>query len=302
MTTTTALSSAVSQITVPSLLTTLAQAASNAASISQTTEINEIDAQIQNQLNDQIAALQPSLDPAVNNLLQSQINSLTTQQSTISALSPQYGQNAELLSDLQTQLSSLQTAATNGDSATFDAVLAAANTDVDDLTVISAPAPFQPDQVAGLKGNGLGIGSSASYDLSTPAGQAAASQAVQTAQNLVGVIFQATSGNQLLATDLTNSLSTQINTLTNQQQQSQQVDQSSAEAQIQQLTQLAQNQEHLIELSLGNTTSVATMLYNAENPPQPITSPLQALQEAVGATPATYSSQQSTPAILSLLT
>jgi hypothetical protein len=298
---TTALSSTTSQITTPSLLTILAQAAATATQTANTTELSEIDNQIQNRLNAQIAALQPATDPAVSNVLQSQITALQNQQATITALQPQYGQNVNMLSDLQTRLANLQTDVSTGDSADFDANLAAANTDVGNLVAVDAPAPFQPDQIAGLLGTGLGIGSSASYDLSTPTGQEAAAQAVQNAQNTVGEIFQATGANQLLAGDLTNSLNTQINTLTAQQQQTQQTSTADSEAQVQHLTQLAQNQEHLIELSLGSTSTIANVIQEVDNPPQPITSPFQALQEAVGATPSTYSSQQSTPAILSLL-
>lgn len=301
MTVSSASSSTITQITAPSLLTILAQAAANATKTADTTELSEIDNTIQNRLNAKIAALQPAADPAVSNVIQSQITALEKQRATITALQPQYGQNVNMLTDLQTQLANMQTAAANGDSTDFDAYLGAANSDVSNLVAVNAPAPFQSDQIAGLLGTGLGIGDSASYDLSTPSGQAAAELAVQNAQNTIGLVFQATSANQVLAGDLVNSLNTQINNLTTQQQQAQQASAAETESQILNLTQLAQNQEHLIELSLGSTSTIANVIENVDNPPQPITSPFQALQEAVGATPSTYSSQQSTPAILSLL-
>jgi len=294
-------SSTNTQITVPSLLTTLAQAASNATQLANTRELAQINSQIQNQLNNKIAALQQTIDPEINAVLQSQITALEKQREAITALSPKYGHNANELSDIQTRLANMQTAITNGDSAGFDADLSGAGTDILNLDTIAAPAPFQPDRVGGLKGTGLGIGSSASYDLSTPAGQAAAAQAVKTAQDMIGQIFSFTTTNQLLGTDLSESLSSRINGLTSQQQQSQQSDQAATDAKIQQLTQQAQNEEHLIELSLGSTNTLANALALAENPPQPVNSPFEALQNSAGATAGTYSASQSAPAIMSLL-
>lgn len=176
-----------------------------------------------------------------------------------------------------------------------------ANIDVTDLNVVTPTAPFQPDKVAALKGNGLGISPSATYDLSTPAGQAAATAAVTSAQSLVGQVFQATSSNQILAGDLATSLTSQVNALNTQQTQAQDANQTQTSAEVAQLTQQAQDQTHLIELSLGSTQTLATALQEAENPPQPVNSVFGALEEAVGATPTTYSSQTNTPAILSLL-
>jgi hypothetical protein len=122
---------------------------------------------------------------------------------------------------------------------------------------------------------------------------------VQVAQTLVGQVFQVTSSNQILADDLGSSLSTQIDTLTAQQQQQSQSDQAATTAQTTQLTQLAQNQTHLIELALGGTSAVANMISAVDNPPQPYTSVFQALEASVGATPT--SNQQQPAAILSLL-
>jgi hypothetical protein len=284
-----------------SLLTILSEAAANATQLANTTEISEIDNAIQKQLNDKIAVLQAPPDAALTTALQNQISSLQTQQSSIADLSPKYGANADTLANLQTQLATLQTAAANGDSATFDATLSAANLDVQDLNEIIAPAPLQPDGISGLIGNGLGIGDSASYDLSIPAGQTAAEAAVTAAQNVVQQVFQVTSSNQLVANDLANSLSTQIGNLQSQLDQLDGSNQTQVQNQIASLTQQAQDQEHLIELSLGNTQTIATALYNEENPPQPITSVFGALEQAVAATPSTYSSTNSTPAVLSLL-
>lgn len=299
-TATTGVSSA-SALSGSSLLTILSQAAANAVQLADTQEISAIDAQIQNQLNAKIAILQAPPDTALTNALQTQITSLQKNQSSIADLAPKYGANANTLSSLSTQLANLQTAAANGDSASFDAALAAANLNLQDLTPVAAPAPLQPDRVAGLQGNGLNIGDSASYDLSTPAGQAAAAAAVSSAQALVQQVFQATSSNQLLSGDLSQTLSTQIGSLQSQLQQLQGADQTQVQTQIANLTQQAQDQEHLIELALGNSQTIATALSDAENPPQPITSVFGALEQAVAATPATYSSTNSAPAVLSLL-
>ena len=284
------------------VLSVLSQASANATATANTVELNQIKNLIQTRLTNQIAALETTSDSATTNALTAQINGLQSQQSSIAKLEAQWGNNANIFPSLNTALSQLQTYAANGDSADFDATLAAANTYVGDLTAIVAPAPFQPDQVSNLKENGLGIGNSASYDLSTPSGQAAAEAAVNSAQGLVGNIFALTKSNQLVAGDIVTSLTTQIGNLSALQQQSQSATDTATQNKIAALTEQAQNQEHLIELSLGSTQTIASMVYNATNPPQPVTSVFQALQDAVGATPSSYSPSNSAPAILSLLT
>ncbi len=138
---------------------------------------------------------------------------------------------------LQSQLAALQTDASGGNSAAFDAALTAAKTDVSDLSPTSTPPPFQPDQVSALVGKGLGIGSSASYDLSTPAGQAAAAAAVNSAQAFVGQVFSLTSANELVANFATAALSSQITNLTNQSQQVDAAGQTAITNETSQLTQ-----------------------------------------------------------------
>jgi len=294
--------SAASALTGTSLLTVLSDAASNAVELDDTKEIAAVNTQIQNRLNSQIAALQAPPDTAVTNALQNQISALQQQQTADTNFGPKYGANVNTLSNLQSQLATLQAAAGSGDSATFDSARSAANIDVQKLVEVTAPAPYQPDGVAGLLGRGLGIGDSASYDLSSPSGQAAAEAAVTSAQGVVQQVMQTSSSNQLIAGDLAKSLSTQIGNLQAELQQMNGADQTQVQAQIANLTQLAQNQEHLIELSLGNSQTIASVLAEAANPPQPITSVFGALEQAVAATPATYSSTQSAPAVLSLLT
>jgi hypothetical protein len=297
---------ATSSSTPFTVLTVLAQTAAATAQETTQREINQVNTQIQNHLNEKIAALEAGPDQALANASQLQINSLKAQANAISAIASQYSANANVLSDLQNQLASLQTEATNGNTAAFDATLAVAQIDLGNLGIATPTAPFQPDRVAPLKATGLGINSGESYDLSTPAGQAAAAADIQNAQTLVGQIFTATTGNQLLATSVSTVLDNQINTLTTQQQQQDASNQADVQAQIANLTQLAQNQEHLIELSLGNTQLVANALMNEENPPQPATSVYEVLQNvaASGSTStgsSSSSTQQSSSAILSLL-
>lgn len=294
---TTSLSSSSSSTTTA--LTILAEMSAATTQQANSRELTIISQQIQNNLTAQIATLQPTPDTAVANALQAQITALNAQSTAVSQVAATAGANAYTLSDLQTQLATLQADATAGNSTGFDATLSAANTDVDNLTATSPPAPFLPDGIAGLQGNRLGIGSSSSYDLSTPAGQAAAAADVQAAQTLVGQVFQTTTSNQLVADDIGSSLSTQIDTLTAQQQTQSQSDQTATTAQITQLTQLAQNRTHLIELALGGTSTIANMVSAVDNPPQPYTSVFQALEGAVGATPSTEAKQPA--AILSLL-
>lgn len=156
--------------------------------------------------------------------------------------------------------------------------------------------------MSGLQGTGLGIASSATYDLSTPTGQAAAAAALQTAQFKIGQIFATTNANHLLAASVAQSLGSQISGLNSQLDQMQQSSQSSTSAQVANLQQQAQDQEHVIELALGNTQLVSSVLTALESPPQPVNSVFGALEGAVGATPATYNTLVTTPPILSLLT
>ena len=292
--------SAASLFNQTTFLDVLATAASNAAQSQSKIEIDLINGQIQNQLQAKIAALQTTPDAPVIDALQAQITGLQQQASAASTIGAQFGGNAGILADLQDQLGAMQTAAASGDSSGFDTALASANTDVGDLAVIAPTAPYQPDQVDTLKLNGLGIGNAASYDLSTPPGQAAAAADVQTAQDLIGQIFAATTSNQVVAGSIGTALTTQVNSLTAQLSHLQQTDQTDTTTKIQQLTQQAQDQAHLIQLALGNSQILAQALMQATNPPQPYTSPFDALENTASGT-ATSGTAQTAPAVLSLL-
>ena len=153
-------------------LTVLYQMAQNQAALTQNQQLAEISQDLQNQLNRKISSLQTPVDQISVNVSQQQINSLQAQQKAVSGLETTFGTNGSLLSDLSSQVNLMSQAATAGNSSAFDNALSAATTDVSDLGVASYNPIFQYDGVSALKTNGLGIQSSASYDLSTAPGQA----------------------------------------------------------------------------------------------------------------------------------
>ena len=235
------------------------------------------------------------------NFSQQQINTLQAQQKAVSGLETTFGNNGSILSDMTSQLNLMSQAVTNSDGTGFDNSLSALNTD---LTILAPPAwnpLFQSDGVAQLKTSGFSIQSSASYDLSSPAGQTAATADVTTAQNLLQNILKINGSNQTVAASESSSLDGKISAL--QTLMSQQ--QSNA---TQETTQLAhqletneQNQLHLIQLNLGKSSQTATMLYGLLNPPTQTTSVFGALSNSVGETAKTAETQLGqTPAILSL--
>jgi hypothetical protein len=269
--------------------------------MTQSQQLANIAQDLQNQLNRQLAALQPQTDQVSVDLSQSRINALQKQQKTVSSLETLFGNNGNLLSDMSNQLNLMAQAVTNGDGTAFDNALSALNTDLTDLTPPDWNPVFQSDGIAPLKTNGINIQSSATYDLTTPAGQAAATADVTAVQNQLQTIISINGGNQTVAASQITALNGQISALQNMQFQ-QQTAQSQAIAQrTAQLQQNMQNQLHLIELSLGQTSQLSTALSAAFNPPQPITSVFGALVGSVGQTAAGVEQQLgSNPAILSL--
>jgi hypothetical protein len=285
----------------PSVLTTLAQAAVNATKQAVQNEVNTINNLIQTRLNDKIAALQNSPDQAVTDALQAHITGLQNQSDTISTLQTQYTNNGGVLGDLQTQLANANTAATSGDSVDFDAAMQQANIDVSILTVVAPLGSFQPDQIDALKATGLGVQSSGAYDLSTPSGQTAAQADVQNAQNLINQISQATTNNQLIATAQIAALKAQTDGLNQQLGRLNADTRALTSDQVQRLMQQAQNQEHVIELALGNTQLLSSSLASQENPPAPVGSLFEALQNGAATQAGTPPAKTIFPPILSLL-
>jgi hypothetical protein len=281
-----------------SVLQSISQAT---ASMTQSQQLAHIAQDLQNQLNRQLAALQPQTDQVSVDLSQHRINALQAQQKTISSLETVFGNNGNLLSDMSNQLNLMAQAATNGDGAAFDNALSALNTDLTDLTPADWNPLFQSDGIAPLKTNGINIQSSATYDLTTPAGQAAATADVTAVQNQLQTIIRINGGNQTVAASQITALNGQISALQNMQFQQQTAQSQAIAQQTARLQQNMQNQLHLIELSLGQTNQLATALGAALKPPQPVTSVFGALVGSVGQTAAGVEQQLgSNPAILSL--
>lgn len=282
-------------------LSVLYQVAQDQASITQQKQINEISQDLQNQLNQKLAALQSPVDQVSVNYSQAQINSLQAQQKAVSALQTTYGTNDPLLADMTNQLNLMSQAITNSDGTAFDNALSALNTDLSDLTPAAYNPLFQNDGVAALKTNGFSIQSSASYNLSTPAGQAAATADVTTAQNAVEAALKMTGSNQTIAGGQLQVLDGQITALQTLQTQQQSAATQATAAETQQLQTNEQNALHLIQLNLSNTSQDATMIYTAANPPSQTSSVFGALENAVGETAKTAETQLGqTPAIMSL--
>jgi len=292
----------ISSITTPTtILTYLAQSAQAATQLNTQVETDQATSMIEKQLQQKIAAIPTTADDTLVRVSQSQLNQLNKQFSTISTRSSQYGANGNVFTNINNQLAALQTAIKNGDSTGFDDALTATKADIGNLVVIPPTAPFQPDQVLQLKTNGLSINSSGSYDLSTPSGQAAAQADVNTAQLYINQLLTATTSNQIVASSLATALSTQIDALNQTVQQTISTSQSNVAAQTAQLTQLAHDQEHLIQLALGNTTQLSSALASMATISAPPTSAFAVLQDAVGATASSITPQQVSSSILSLL-
>ncbi|HLI21452.1 MAG TPA: hypothetical protein VKV32_10070 [Stellaceae bacterium] len=284
-----------------SLINTLYTMAQDSAALTQNTQLAEISQDLQNQLNRQLAAIQNPVDQVSVNYSQQQINSLQAQQSAVSKAETTFGTNGTILADMTSQLNTMAQAVSNSDGTGFDNALTALNTDLSDLGVAAYNPLFQNDGIGLLKMNGFSIQSSASYNLSTPAGQAAATADVTTAQNLIENILKINGSNQTIASSQASALDGQINAL--QTMLSQEQDNATAETtkEAQQLQVNEQNELHLIELNMGNTGETSSMLNSILNPPTQVTSVFGALSNAVGETAKTAETQLGqTPAVLSL--
>lgn len=292
--------SAASFFSQTTFLDVLGQAASNATKMRSQIELDLINGQIQKNLKAKTAALQNAPSGAVIDALQRQLAALQKQASAASSIGAKFGGNVDILADLQDQLGAMQTAIGAGDGASFDAAHGAANIDVTNLGVIAPTAPYQPDRIDTLQANGLAIGDAASYDLSTPGGQTAAANDVSAMQDLIGQIVAASTSNQVIAGSIATALNTQITGLSSHLSNLQQTGQLEITTKILQLTQQAQNQSHLIQLALGNSQMVAQTLSLASHPPQPYSSPYDALQGSAGGV-TSGGTTQSSPAVLSLL-
>jgi len=225
--------------------------------------LNAINNTLTTRLNNQIAKLEAqSSDTTTVQLLQNQLSSAQTQNSAFSKAASQWLGNESFLTDLNTQLTTMNTAATSGNASTFDSALAQAQSDIADLTVVPFVPGTQPDGVANLKYNGLGVQSSSTYNLSTPAGQAQAETDIANAKTVVAQVLSVTTQNQEIATSQSNAFTTDINNLTLQLSQISDNQNNTVQTQITNLQQQEQEQYHVIELALSsssnNTASILT--------------------------------------------
>jgi hypothetical protein len=218
--------------------------------------LNAINNTLTTRLNNQIAQLQSqSADTTTVELLQNQLSSAKTQNSAFSQAASQSLGNETFLTDLNTQLTTMNTAAASGDAATFDSALAQAQSDIGYLTVVSFVPGTQPDGVANLKYDGLGVQSSSTYNLSTPAGQAQAATDIANAKTVVAQVLSVTTQNQEIATSQSNGLTDEINNLTLQLSQISDNQSNTVQAQISKLQQQEQEQYHVIELALSSSNN-----------------------------------------------
>jgi hypothetical protein len=248
-------------VSISSLLSaTLSGSAQNQSKLAQAA----ISKTLTSRLNQQIAQLQSqAADTTTVQLLQSQLDAANTQNNAFSQASSQWLANERFLSDLTTQLTTMNTAATNSDSAGFDSALAAAQFDVAGLNVVAYVPGTQTDGVANLKLNGLNVQSSATYNLSTPSGQAQAESDIANATALVSQITNVTLQNQIVASSSSNSLTTQIDDLTRRLSEISTNQNTTVQAQISNLQQREQYQFHVIELGLQNATKPNSVLTSA---------------------------------------
>lgn len=282
--------------TGPTLLTTLASAAANAAQAKTSIYVDLINGQIDKQLKAKIAALKDPTDTVVLQSNQDTITQLNQQLTDANNIASQFSNNGNVLSDLSNQLANVQNAIAAGNSQSFDQFLGYANNDLYNLTVVPPTAPYQYVPIEQFKTNGLGIQSSANYDLTTAAGKAAAAADVQNAQQTVLSLTAIGTSNQLIAYSNSNALATQINTMTTALQKAQDDNQNYIQTQTANLTQLAQTQEHLIQLALGNTTQLSTALSQMTASTNPATSPFGVLSTNATAVAAALNNTSTTTA------
>ena len=283
--------------TSSTLLNALATAYSTAAQSRTTIELDIINARIQQQTDTKIAALQGPADTVqitANQTLVSQLNNKFTTNNQFANI---FSSNNNVFADLTSQLAALQTAISNGDPQGFELALQQANNDVGNLVIAPPMAPYQADNLESFKTNGLGIKSSADYDLSTAAGKAAAVADVQNAQSLVIQLSGIQTSNQILAFSIASALTTQINTINKTITEMQNENSDYISAQTDKLNQQAQIQEHLIQLGFGNSTTLGTALQQMTTSSDVATSPYDVLGNSSSST----TSDGSNPAVLSLL-
>jgi len=247
------------------IMNVLTQSALDSAANLSQYRLGLVQQQLQAQYNSKVKALQATgADAAEMNYLQVEISAAGAQKARFSSLQSQYGANANVLGDLSAQISALQDAATAGDASAFDAALDNANAYISDLSVIVSDPAMQPDGITQLKTNGLGIQSSAGYDLGTPEGQSAALADLNTAQNLITQIFQATAGNQTVAGSMAAAADSQLSSFNNNLETIEVNGQDQVALKTLQLKTQFTTLAHLIELSFANSSLTSQSLQQQE--------------------------------------
>jgi hypothetical protein len=247
------------------IMNVLTQVALSDAAQQESYRFKLVQTQLNNQFQKKIAALKASGDPsAQDDFLKVEISQESQRKAAFTSLQSQYGLNANLLSDITEQIATIQNAASAGDAATFDGALATANAEVSYLAVAPDNPALQPDGVAALKSSGLGVQSSAGYDLSTPAGQSAALADLQNASNLIAQIYSVTASNETIAGSQAAALDSEISQQNTTLQNDQFNRSASITLQTLRLKQQLTTQLHLIELNFANAQSAGASLQKQE--------------------------------------
>lgn len=242
------------------LISKLAAASTANAQTMANYRLQLIGTDLTNQLNKKIAQLQQQAEDPNIPLYQQQAQQLTQQQTSYQNAEAALSENGTALSQISLQLGNLAVAAQAGDSTSFDQTLAAAQNDISLLQTVPFAAGLQPDGVATLQYKGLGIQSSATYNLSTPAGQAQALSDIQAAQSAIQASSSTTSLNQQITASVQQALQTQISGISTQISNLQNSELSAAQATISNLQQQTQEEYHIIQLNFGDETNASTIL------------------------------------------
>ena len=244
-----------------SIMNVLTQASLANAASQESYRFQLVQKLLNTQFQAKIAALKAGSDSsAKDNFLKVQISHAAQQKATYSTLHAQYGSNANILADITLQISAMQNAASAGDSAAFDGALVTANAEVSYLTVVQDNPAFQPDGVAQLKTNGLGVQSSSNYDLSSPEGQASALADLSNASSAINQIYSITTGNQTVAGSETSALDTQLSGLKGTLENDQFDRAANITLQTLKLKQQLNTQVHLIQLNFANAQTAGASL------------------------------------------
>ena len=280
--------------------TVLAGMSAATASITQNQQLALISQGLQKQLTRQLAALQPPVDQTSVNASQQQIAGLQKRQNIVSTRGTHFGNNGNQPAEMPSQVSKKAQAIANGDSTGFDNALSALNTNLNNVTPAAWNPLFQNDGITALKTNGIAIQSATSYDLSTGAGQGAATNDVTAVSALLRQILNTNSSNHTIAGGETTALNGKITALQSYQSRQQNAQSQKIAQQTQLLTQNMSNQLHLIQLNLGQTGQASAMLNAALNPPARAASVFGVLSSAVGQTAKGALTALGNPAIMSL--